>query len=560
MRDQLRQIPFFSALSNNELDAVANCLQRRHYGKGDVVFAVGDPGDSMYVIESGLVKVISEQSGEERFILYLGPGNFFGEGAALFGGNHSASVYVAIDAEILMLRRHDLIALLNDHPQLYLSIIRELHQRLRHSLRSPIQPKEMTVIAVIGDNAPILAEQLAQVTGEDVCMFDFGNHGHHPLDRHALAQSNVYYHYADGSIPPDQLPVRLSALLRQYYWVVLWIPPVESPITKKVLDQADLRVIIGSAFLFEGIRLTPRSRLYADDSIPSIHRLARRIARRQVGVALSSGNARGIAHIGVLQVLAEENIPIDMIAGTSAGSLFGAMYATGKSLDEMIKFALTVEHEFNPLTGIRNWDFSFPPRSGLIKGDAFLKRIRELIEDKSFSETDIPLAVVTVDLVSGDEIVFDQGPIADAVRASMSVGGLLEPAQVEGRFLIDGGAINPVPTRALVDHGMNLVIASNVIPNLQDRLRRWRLQREKRLPHLFDIVFSEREIMEAEIVRSSTHPPNVFILPDVARFDLRDYKKAREIIRAGEDATRAKIDEIRQMVSPRPRKATGSVL
>ncbi|MBI5649401.1 MAG: patatin-like phospholipase family protein [Chloroflexi bacterium] len=554
MRDRLRQVSLFSSLSDAELDDIASRAHPKHVHKGASVFLAGEPGDSMYVILSGLVKVISEQKDADRFILYLGPGNFFGEGAALFGGNHSASVYVVIDADLLVLTPEDIQALIQRHPQLSLMIIRELHARLRLSLRSPIQTKELTLITVIGDAAPTLAEHLAQISGEDVLLFDLGGMSGHPVNPAVLAQDHVYLTYANDGLSAETLPERLSQLIKQYYWAMLWVSPDETPLTLKALDQADLRVVLGPAYARRGEQLAPRHRLYADDSIAAIHQLARQLARRQVGLALSSGNARGMAHIGVLKVLLEENIPIDMIAGTSAGALFGAMFAAGRSIDELMEFAATVPHEMSFRTGFRNWDLRVPPQSGIIKGDMLLKHLRRLVFDKAFESLKIPLAVITADLITGEEIVFDHGSVADAVRASMSMGGLIEPARTDGRFLIDGGAINPVPTQALADHGMNLIIAVSVIPTLEDRIRRRKMKREQRAPSLVDIWLGEREIMEREIIRSRINPVDVVIQPDVARYSVREYDKAQEIIRSGEDAARLQVPYIRKLLAPRPRK------
>ncbi len=552
MREHLRSIPFFSSLDDQALDVLAGRLQRKHVHKGASVFLAGEPGNEMYIIRSGLVKIISQYEEEERFILYLGPGDFFGEGAALFGGNHSASVYVVIDAELLMLSHDDLTPLMARYPEMARTIIRELHQRLRLSLRSPIQTKQLTVIASIGDATPLLAQHLAQVSGEDVLLLDLNDQSHE-LDRAALRDGHVYLTHTERALNAEELPEHISQLIKQYYWVVLWAVPDEVPLTRKALDQADLRVALGAAFAQPAHRLVP-NHLYADDDVTAIHQLARRLARRQVGLALSSGNARGMAHIGVLKVLREENIPVDMIAGTSAGALFGALHAAGRSVEEMAEFARRVQNEYNFFTGFRNWDFSFPPRWGLIKGNMFLKQLQQLLPGLTFEELETPLAVVAADLVSGEEIVLERGPLPEALRATMSMGGFLEPARHDGRLLIDGGAVNPVPGQILADRGMNIIITSNVIPTLQERMRWQRGQIAKDKSSLVDIMLNEREIMEGAIIRSRMRPVDVVIQPDVARYHVRQYDKAHEIIQAGENATRLQIPYIRKLLAPRPRK------
>src|SRR5205814_10431523 len=132
-------------------------------------------------------------------------------------------------------------------------------------------------------------------------------------------------------------------------------------------------------------------------------------ARKQVGLALSSGSARGIAHIGVLKVLQESRIPIDMLAGTSAGALFGGLYAAGLGIDDLVAFALLLHRKSSLRGGL--WDFQFPPRSGLIKGDRTVNFIKQFLGDKRIEDLSMPFHVVATDVVSGDEVVFSSGPL-----------------------------------------------------------------------------------------------------------------------------------------------------
>jgi hypothetical protein len=391
--------------------------------KGATVFLASEPGNGMYIIRSGLVKIVSYHEGAERFALYLGPGDFFGEGAALFGGLHSASVYVCLDADLFELSRDDLIMLLGRYPAMAQMLIRELHQRLQMALNSPIQAKQLNLITALGDATPSLAQHLAQVTGEDVLLLDLAEQKR-PLDPTAHHEDNVHLAHIGRVHSPGELPAYISQHIKEYYWVILWAEPEATALTLKAINQADLRVVLGAAFNQPAHRLLT-DYLYTDDNATAIHQLARQLARRQVGLALSSGNARGMAHIGVLKVLREENIPVDLIAGTSAGALFGALYAAGRSVEEMAKFAVRVQKKYNFLTGFRNWDFTFPPRWGLIKGNMFLKQLHQLLPGMTFEELEMPLAVVAADLISGEEIIFDRGPLPEALRASMSMGGFL---------------------------------------------------------------------------------------------------------------------------------------
>ena len=552
-KHDLRQIPFFNELEDNVIDAISRRLQREHYHKGAIVFAEDEPGDCMYIIESGQVKVVSEKSGREKIYNYLGPGNFFGEMALLLSEKRSATVRVVIDADLLILRQHDLEELLQQHPAIALMMTRELGRRLGKSQQTPVLREEFNIVATVGRAAPTLARHLAQVTGEPVVLLDLGGLANITLSHGTLARANVTL-IRDAKLDTETLAGYLSRLVEQFYWVLLCVSPYETPLTLKAMELADITVQVGEDEPSWLRSVAPKGLWHADSSDKSVQRLARRIAQRVVGIALSSGNARGMAHIGVLKVLEEEGIPIDLIAGTSAGAVFGALYAAGRTFDDIIGFAEDVRNKYNLTTGFRFWDVRLPPRSGLIKGDVILSYFRQQLNNKSFDDLSVPMYIIACDLISGEEIVFDRGPVAEAVRASMSVIGVLEPASVAGRFLIDGGSVNPVPTQLLADRGANIILASSVIPSLEDRLHRRELKREGKLPNFLGIIMGAQEIMESEIIRTRMGPVDVLISPNIARYGTFEYDKVRELIQRGEEATRAQLPTIRQLFAPRPRK------
>lgn len=163
-----------------------------------------------------------------------------------------------------------------------------------------------------------------------------------------------------------------------------------------------------------------------------------------VGVALSGGAARCIAHIGVLEVLEEEGIPLAGIAGTSGGSLIGALYASGEvSLDGLKKMAreITWKDVFMPTI----------PRQGLISSEKIYRYVRGVIGDRTFSDLKIPLAVVASDLQTGEKVVLTSGSVARAVQASCSLPVVFTPARMEGRLLMDGGMVSLLPVLAAKD-------------------------------------------------------------------------------------------------------------
>jgi NTE family protein len=169
--------------------------------------------------------------------------------------------------------------------------------------------------------------------------------------------------------------------------------------------------------------------------------------RKKIGLALSGGGARGFAHVGVLKALADQNIPIDFIAGTSAGSFVGAAYASGMSVGEIV--ALGPKISWYAMSG-----FSYSPR-GLLSNAAMGKFIETNLPVQCFEELKLPFAAVACDFERGEEVVLKEtGSLAIAVRASCAIPGVFAPvSHTDGRLLVDGGVVSPMPTRAAKIHG-----------------------------------------------------------------------------------------------------------
>lgn len=200
-----------------------------------------------------------------------------------------------------------------------------------------------------------------------------------------------------------------------------------------------------------------------------INRLAREIARRRIGVALSSGGAKGLAHIGVIQVLEEHGIEVDVIAGASMGAYIGAIWAYG--FDGAMLEKLAREHESRwGLWGLL--DPVLPPRQGFMRTRRVARRLRRSIGDAHFCDLVRPLRVVATRLDTLERVVFSSGEVAEAVAASIAIPGVVVPVSIDGDTYIDGGIADPLPVDVLEEMGIEHIIAVNVIPP-PERLRQW---------------------------------------------------------------------------------------
>jgi len=261
---------------------------------------------------------------------------------------------------------------------------------------------------------------------------------------------------------------------------------------------------------------------------------------KKVGLALGGGAARGLAHIGVLEVLEKEGIPVDMIAGTSAGAAVGALYAQGNSAARVKELALD--------TGWRRLvsliDLALP-RSGFIEGTKIKNLLRSIMGDINFSQLKIPLSCVATDIRSGEEVVISDGPVLEAVRASISIPVIFTAVKRGDRYLVDGGLVNPVPVSTVRKMGAELVIAVNVIPPMGVRLQ---LAKETKPPGIFQSMLHSFYIATYSLVRSNLAGADIVIEPKLPHIGYGDFHRISDSIAQGEIAAQELIEKIKQQL------------
>lgn len=262
-----------------------------------------------------------------------------------------------------------------------------------------------------------------------------------------------------------------------------------------------------------------------------------KIRRPEVGLALGSGGARGITHIGVLKVLEKNNIPIDYITGASAGALVGAYYALNTETSGMEKIALkTTKRELLTLMDPSN------PKRALIKGNKIKNFIKNLLNDRDFKDIKIPLTIVATNLENGQEVHIKKGNLADAVRASVGIPGIFYPARLNDKWLVDGGLINATPVDVVREMGADFVIAVDLTMGSEATFKDPGIV--ETLLRSFDIIRTELTRLKIQSVKDL-----VLIQPTINNKDgidsLRFYE-AKRFIKAGEEATEKAMPEIKR--------------
>ncbi|PPD57946.1 patatin-like phospholipase family protein [Dehalogenimonas etheniformans] len=267
----------------------------------------------------------------------------------------------------------------------------------------------------------------------------------------------------------------------------------------------------------------------------------------KIGLALSGGAARGLAHVGVIEVLERENIRIDMVAGASMGAIIGAAYAGGMSAAELRHHALDLSwpklvrlFEFNPLR-----------TSGFTGTRRVREKLKSIIGDRDFSELQKPFVCVATDIISGEEVVFKRGSVLDAVLASMALPLVFKVPRLGRRYLVDGGISDPLPVAPLKDLGADKIIAVNVLRGLGIIPTSSKSMDEipKHAPNFVRVATQVIYIASAHLAEAGLKQADVAIEPDMTGIHLADFGMASDAIQRGETAAEASVPSIRKLLS-----------
>lgn len=308
--------------------------------------------------------------------------------------------------------------------------------------------------------------------------------------------------------------------------------------------------------------------------------------RKKVGLALGSGSSRGWSHIGVIQALQEHDIPVDFVAGTSIGAYVGAIFASGH-IEEFHQTVLDMD--WKRVASLLDLSMSL---TGVLEGRKVMDLAEHVMTVRTFQDLKIPLRVVAADLKTGEEIIFSEGSVKEAVRASISIPGIFRPVEINKRLCVDGGLLNPVPVDVVKKMGAEVIIAvdlnhcliqrrekkkkskqdekrdkalnkailekfSNRFSSVESLLQSWFKfetgtgEKKEEIPGFLDIYRQSVDIMEMQISRLGLrlNPPDILITPDLGHIKLMDFDLGKEIIEEGYQKTLAKMDDIQRVVN-----------
>lgn len=643
----LKKVFLFSSFTENQLTLVARRVKMLSIPKGAIVFQENEPGDAMYIVISGTIRLTknSESNGHggtPATIAFLNRGDVVGEMSILVGDLHPNTAIADTTAELLSLSKKDFDQLLEKNPTLAVHLSRLLSSRIAsmgRGAKSDLPAKIFSIIPAIPTRDQVvfslnLGLAMVDQTRRKVLMVvvNQATHlwakglGQQPIQiSHEDIESGIFeeadklqrfllLHPSGLEVLPldestfyesmDRIRFSLLRLIRdEYDYCFLILPPKEDDSLAPLLNESNrISAVMGPHSHpndieevrkinqtlhpdknLEKIWLTADTSYFPRDFTPDMRlpwdfdwgkeflstgspyipahaklaqrmmdRLARSYGQLLVGLAMGSGAAFGYSLIGILRVLEREGIYPDVVAGTSMGALIGAFYASGKSPDELEAIARTITR-FKMLQ-LSDFNFISLFRSGLIKGNAVLAFLKSHLGDRNFNELILPFSCVATDIQSGKEVIFDKGNVADAVRASLSLPFFFKPYYKDGRYMVDGGLVNPVPASVTLAMGANIVLSANLTLSAGQRkvprVMGWR----KRIPPILrgpsipEIMLKTIYTMQYEIASTRSGLADVVMhinAPDLLWWDL---DQASNIIKLGETAAEENLSKIKSML------------
>ncbi len=564
---RLASVPFLQDAPKSALKAVERDTTHFSIPGGGNLFEQGDPGDAIYFLVSGSLGAFRQTpDGRNEFVGHIRAGEPVGEMSLVAGESHQNSVFALRDSELIKLSRRGFMKLVRSEPAILERLTRIILLRLRQSRRKTPRRAEPKVFALVATSptidltlrANVLVKALESLelkvvvvdeshADKDVSYFDDLEARHDiVLFKAAIGNSNWYkltMRYADRIwvlaradarpsiplLPDDDSPARQFKLVD----VVL----LHHGDSRKGADPEEWASAAKAARVFHWHKL---------DDVDS-HRLARIMSGRSVGVVMSGGGARAYAHIGVVKALREAGCPIDFVGGASMGAVVAACVAHGWSDSEIENRIRRAFVDSNPLG-----DYNIPV-VGLVKGERVDNRLQEHFGERTIESLEIPFFAVSTNLTTGAYRVHNRGILRHALRASISLPGILPPVIEDGDILVDGAVLNNFPVDVMRDLHRGRIIGVDVARapeglSAEDFINppgflEWTLQNGfSAVPPIASLLMRAATVsVDPNAGRDLT---DLLITPDLGTIELRDWRAYDEVVEAGYLSTKRALAQV----------------
>jgi NTE family protein len=556
----LQRSELFEGVSHADLTGAALLMEPRRFETGEVLCREGDVGERLLVIVDGLGVVLAPDTGTPggRVLAKQRRGDVVGAMSLITGDPHTATVVAGMPTETLVLEKSNFERLTETHPALLVNLVRLLSRRLAHSNVSRTASQRGEAVALIA--GPALMENLDSVLS---------------ATREASARPVAWLDTRAGF---DAAVAELDELLGDHGTVVL-VARAEGQSAPLLLEHVDRAVVVvedereAARFAREGaagesvqlVLMDSTSRRMArgqvagglplvgavQRSLPTedLAWLGRHLAATKLGLALGAGGARGFAAVGALYVLEQAGYTVDYVAGSSIGALIGAYLALGRDAAEI---DATLRHAFDPPTVAELFKLSL---AGTSTGLGTLTRLlKTTTAERGFEDAAIPLVIMAVDLTDRVPAPLRDGPLWEALLAATALAGVFPPHERDGHRLVDGLALVPVPTAAVIADGADVTMSVNLLP--RELLPAWPgeapVEESEKRPgsRMLETLLEVMDLAQMDTSARNAEAADVAVTPRFGPGSWRDFELADRFLAAGRQAAEEQLDTLRSLARP----------
>ena len=540
----LSGLSLFKGISKKHLNQIAGKMELLHAKRDQVIFADKDKDVGLLFLLSGSIQV---ELGTEPSILYK-KGEMIGMTAFFLGEAAKGKAVSLTESKLLNLKTQNFLWIASHFPKLQFPLYRIFAKALRNELTGVQQMVRNSLVCLVhlspNPNTSLseeLATNIETESGKKAIVFRF-------QQKRTKGAHIKNYKYNDS--------LRILETFGRHYsshsiLITELFPEDDSTLAKLLLDEADSIEIIKSRHEVE----TRWSKLYLEEVKESksqikesilkdnnypIRRRSREIAGVQVGVALGGGAALGLSQVGIMKVMEEEGLSVDIICGTSIGAVIGAFWASGLGFKGIQPLLEEVDSIFKM---IKLMDVTFPGQ-GLLHGKSIKSLLEKFLGDLYFEELPIKLKLVACEIATRKEVILDKGRVLDAIMASISIPGVFIPQpQEDGRVFVDGGIVNPLPVSPLLVEGVKKIITINSMPSSNDSMKSNKFLNLE----VLDIVVNSLYSLQYKIGANSTRDVSLYLNPILPNSNWLEFWRSSEFIALGESYALAHLNNIRRL-------------
>ncbi len=578
-RDHLQQTlaNLFGKIDTEVLDFILPLLEWKEVLGNSFLFHQGEQGESLYILLSGQMQaIVRDEDQTEKIVGEISRGETVGEMSVFSGKPRSASVKAIRDSQLVKISKTAFNQVIRQFPEINLKITSLIVERLNIQ-NTGFKPKRRLVniaLVPLGKNVPIQGlskrlEEKMRVHGDTL---------------HLSAKSVNELFGKEKFTPEGQTKPEFLSWLdekeQEHDYLIFQADHTDGKWTRRCMRQADEIILIGNtegspescpiSHLLEGTeKITSAAKklvlLHNTDEITGtaawlegknykavhhirqqsdsdLERLARFLTGNAIGLVLSGGGAKGLAHIGVFKALKEKNIPVDFVGGTSFGSIPGSLIGMDKPMDTIYE---TLKNIFlsNP-TPLR--DYNFLPMFSILSGKKIDALLKKSLGDQKIEDMPVNFFCVSANLSKAEMATHQRGLIRQAIRASISLPGVFPPAVLKNDLHVDGAMFNNLPIDIMEDMGVGYTIAVDLdhggrkAVELEKMPTTWEFLKSKifktkryRVPNIMSTMMQSSMINSIQKTRKSREAADLFINPNVSRIGLMDWKKFHKIVDIG---------------------------